>query len=229
MKGLFVVVEGPNCTGKSTAVDAVANAFRAAGWENVEIMKDPSSSPDGYAKRLLEDALLRAGHGEDDISDTVLAMLYTLNRIELYKDIQSLVEDGFVVVCDRWFYSTIAYQGGPDSILPEDLACIQLHCGIKSPDLILHLDVDYPEFMKRRAFRRMETQESKWTDDNWDDHGWAELRRHYARMGQLVGPGKWITVDTTSRPAAMVYGMVTQAVKHWLDQSPEALKAKFAA
>ena len=115
----FIVAEGIDGAGKSTALRAAAARARALGREVVEL-RESGSTPLGERLRAL---ILDPGLGE--IAGWSEACLFTAARVELVRSsIRPALLAGAVVLLDRYYYSTIAYQGfggGLDPRAIEDL------------------------------------------------------------------------------------------------------------
>ncbi len=135
MTGRFVVVEGPDGVGKTTLASLLADRFRSAGMDVLEV-REPGGTPVAEAARnVVLDPKLDA---------TPLAELYLMlaARADLVaRVIRPALEAGRVVVGDRYELSTWAYQVEGRQ-LPHDavLAANRLATGGLSPDVTLVLD-----------------------------------------------------------------------------------------
>ncbi|MCE5296824.1 MAG: dTMP kinase [Euryarchaeota archaeon] len=99
-KGAFIVFEGIDGSGKSTAAKKVFDTLTAEGRE-CELTAEPSGS-------WLGDAVRNANEiGTDDLAE---ALLFMADRAEHTRQIKGWVEEGKVVICDRYYASTLAYQ-----------------------------------------------------------------------------------------------------------------------
>lgn len=137
-KGKFIVLEGVDGCGKTTHAKLLAQWLKANG-HNVLHTKEPSRGQIGV---LLRQYLKKEN---DPLID---ALLFTADRAEhLEKEIRPALEKGEIVVCERYFYSTIAYQvaQGLDKKWLKDLNAFAL-----KPDLTILLDLD-PEISVKRT------------------------------------------------------------------------------
>jgi len=203
-------------------VDVIANTLRRCGVENIQLMDDHTSAPDSFAKQLLESALhnqlLDSNLGEL-ATDVDLAMLYTLNRSYLSADIEALLEDGWWVICDRWYYSTIAYQathagGGGNCVLnPDQVLALQYDLDIIEPDLVIHLDVDSESAYDRGKIRGQRTV----------PHGRTHLdvRRAYLWcMREALDQGvEWAYLNTSHYPVDFNAGSLASFLTQWYSGS----------
>lgn len=143
-KGRFIVFEGLDGSGKSTQIRKTAEELNARG-ESVWITAEPTSSPTGrYIRKILSESL------EKDMY--LQGALFLADRLEHNTDpkdgILKHLADGDTVICDRYYYSSFAYQGtGSDLswLMQMNLSCKQ----IARPDLCIFLDVD-PNTCKNR-------------------------------------------------------------------------------
>ncbi len=107
MQGKFIVIEGLDGTGKTTQLQCVAQALREKGY-TVHTTAEPTGSATGK--------LLRAFLGGRERSTPwAAASLFLADRINHNTDpddgIIKHLSDGDIVLCDRYYYSTFAYQG----------------------------------------------------------------------------------------------------------------------
>jgi dTMP kinase len=132
---VFVTFEGPEGSGKSTAMRAVAKELRAQGREVVET-REPGGGKTGAAVREI---LL---HGED-ISRLTETFLFLADRSNNVKSIiKPALESGAVVLCDRHADSTVVYQGHARGMDLDTLRSLNSTAtdGLK-PDLTILIDL----------------------------------------------------------------------------------------
>ncbi len=148
---MLIVLEGIDGAGTTTQAERLATALDA------HLTREPSDGPVG---RLLRE-MLAGGHAPVD--QTTLALLFAADRADhIQREVAPAIAGGRVVVSDRWYHSSLAYQGAD-----EDRAWIRvLNERARRPDLTLFLEVDPDVAAKRRAdagrdeeiFDRIETQ-----------------------------------------------------------------------
>jgi dTMP kinase len=142
-KGIFIVIEGIDGTGKSTQSKRLAEWFRAQGCE-VVLSREPTDGP--WGKKLRESATTGRLSPDEELE-------YFLNdrREHVETKIKPALADGKVVILDRYYFSTMAYQGarGFDPALirqrNEEFAT--------KPDLLLILDLSVESAHKRIGAR----------------------------------------------------------------------------
>lgn len=105
-QGLFITMEGPDGSGKSTQIDAIKSFFESRG-ERVLVTREPGGTQISEKIRAL---LLDRENAEMD--PMAEALLYAASRAQLVSQvIQPALEEGVHVICDRFVDSSIAYQG----------------------------------------------------------------------------------------------------------------------
>ena len=103
--GLFITLEGPEGSGKSTQSRWMVNGLRRAGYR-VVFLRDPGSTALGRALRRV---LL---HTSGRLSPLAEALLFIGGRVQLVEElIQPALRRGRIVICDRFHDATVAYQG----------------------------------------------------------------------------------------------------------------------
>ncbi|MGE0755874.1 MAG: dTMP kinase [Pirellulaceae bacterium] len=137
--GIFVVFEGIDGAGKTTQIQRLAGALRQLG-EDLVCSREPTG---GYWGRRLRDS---ATSGRMPL-DQELAAFIADRKEHLQDVIQPAVARGAMVIVDRYFYSTIAYQGARGG----DVAAItrEMESFAPIPDIVLLIDID-PELATRR-------------------------------------------------------------------------------
>lgn len=138
LKGLFITFEGLDGCGKSTQMDLLAAALRECGYV-VLVTREPGGTPLGEAIREL---LLDPRH--HGMSSRAEALLYAAARAQLVElVIRPALEDGQVVLCDRYLDSSLAYQGYGRGLGHDDIISLNVWgTDCLFPDLTLFLDLD---------------------------------------------------------------------------------------
>jgi dTMP kinase len=103
-QGLFISIEGIDGAGKSSHIDAMADAFRAQG-RVVTLTREPGGTP--LAEKL---RALVLNDSMDALTEALL--VFAARRDHLQQVIEPALARGDVVVCDRFTDATFAYQGG---------------------------------------------------------------------------------------------------------------------
>ncbi|WP_209435885.1 dTMP kinase [Gallibacterium genomosp. 3] len=153
MKGKFIVLEGLEGAGKTTAKNVVVEKLQQLGINEFVFTREPGGTP--LAEKLRQ--LIKQGEGDEIITDKAeLLMLYAA-RVQLVENvIKPALAQGKWVIGDRHDLSSQAYQGGGRQIDSQLLKTLkQTVLGDFRPDLTLYLDID-PEIGLSRARNRGE-------------------------------------------------------------------------
>ena len=148
----FIVIEGLEGAGKSTAIRHVAQWLRTHDIAQIELTREPGGTP--LAERMR--AIVKEVHSEPLTMQAELLLMYAA-RVQLVETrIKPALAAGYWVLGDRHDLSSQAYQGGGRGI---DAALItqikQAVLGDFAPDLTLYLDID-PAIGLQRARQRGE-------------------------------------------------------------------------
>ena len=147
--GKFIVFEGIDGAGKSTQIEALSLALQQLGIA-VHRTAEPTALDTG---RMLRDAL----GGKTERTPAEMAALFTLDRIAHNKEIGTALAAGKTVICDRYYYSSLAYQG---SLCDYDWVR-RMNCDcpeIRRPDLCVFLDLSPKAALARIAARGEATE-----------------------------------------------------------------------
>lgn len=147
--GFFITLEGGEGAGKSTQIQRLAAALRAASHD-VVVTREPGGSSGAEAIRGL---ILSGGHGFAPVTEALLFSAARLDHLE--KTIRPALARGAIVLCDRFADSTRAYQGASGGADPAILDALEkIAVGSTQPDLTLILDLPAAEGLHRAALRR---------------------------------------------------------------------------
>ena len=152
-RGKFIVFEGLDGSGKGTQISALRDHIRSTGAEAYFTAEPTISSTGG----MIRDAL--GGHLRRDAYE--LSALFLADRIfhnvNPINGIRQYIEKGIDVVCDRYYYSSFAYQGieaDLDWVMKMNLGCNE----ILKPDLCIFLDIDISTGEKRISENRFDRE-----------------------------------------------------------------------
>ncbi|MEY2429531.1 MAG: dTMP kinase [Verrucomicrobiota bacterium] len=151
MKGMFITFEGTEGSGKSTQISLLAEHLRSLGHK-VRTIREPGGTPVG------EEIRHTLKHSADNDAMTFEAELLLMNasRAQLVREvIRPALAAGEIVMCDRFYDSTTAYQGyGRQLDLSVVKAIVDFAVGDTRPDLTLLLVVPYEVSEGRRVARQ---------------------------------------------------------------------------
>jgi dTMP kinase len=150
VSGLFLSFEGGEASGKSVQAQRLAERLRADGREVVSV-REPGSTPVGERVR---DIVL---HAQDiPLAPNAQALLYSTARAQLVRDvIRPALALGKIVIVDRFYDSTLAYQGfGHGADLDQLRAVTDFAVGDTRPVRTLLLDLPVEAAEGRAAGRK---------------------------------------------------------------------------
>jgi dTMP kinase len=164
-KGKFITFEGGEGCGKSTHIDRLVAHLRQNGYQ-VLVAREPGGTNVGEQIRHI----LQYSKQSVAMVPEAELLLFCASRAQLVREvIEPSLDDGHIVICDRFFDSTTVYQGVGRKITPSAVAAINNFAVGKSvPDLTLVIDLD-PRIGLERArgrdlFDRMENQSLEFYD-----------------------------------------------------------------
>ncbi len=177
-KGVFICIEGLDGSGKTTHAHLLTQSLRRREF-NVVYTTEPSRGEIGSFIRT--NILQRKRR----VPSVVEALLFAVDRVDhVEKEIKPALEEGKIVVSDRYVYSSLAYQGaaGLDLKWIEEINRLAL-----PPDLGIYIDVP-PEVVVKRIRRRKSVMENLETQ--------KRVREIYMKF---VENGKLVSVDGNRR------------------------------
>jgi dTMP kinase len=147
MRGRLITLEGPDGSGKTTQLLQLIAWLTAQGYTTLQT-REPGGTRIGECVR---EVLHDPAHTEMDPHTEIL--LYSASRAQLVAEvIRPALEAGTIVLCDRYFDSTYAYQGYGRGLALDDLRRItEFAVQGLTPDLTLYLDVPSEIGLRRRA------------------------------------------------------------------------------
>jgi dTMP kinase len=151
MKGLFITLEGTEGCGKSTQVELLARRLGALG-HRVRTLREPGGTPIGEEIRHT----LKHSHANEAMTAEAELLLMNASRAQLVREvIRPALAAGEIVVCDRFYDSTTAYQGyGRQLDLEKVKTVIHFAVGETRPNLTLFLHVPAEVSAKRLHSRQ---------------------------------------------------------------------------
>ena len=144
----FIVFEGIDGAGKTTQINLLREALEKRGY-SCAVTAEPTDLPSGKAIR-------RALAKEVDSTPLQMAEMFAhdreLHNTDAQVGIEKLLKDGTTVICDRYYYSSLAYQG---TVLGYDtVAALNLdNPNIRTPDICIFLDLTPEKSLQRIGAR----------------------------------------------------------------------------
>jgi dTMP kinase len=193
MKGLFISFEGTEGSGKSTHIELLAKRLRATG-RTVRVLREPGGTPIG------EEIRHTLKHSQQNHAMTPEAELLLMNasRAQLVREtVRPALAANDVVLCDRFYDSTIAYQGyGRQLDLNVVRAVIDFAVGETRPDLTLLLMVPLAVSEARRQNRQPATSPIRDRFEDADRDFFKRVEEGYRSIA-AAEPQRVYSVDST--------------------------------
>ncbi len=191
---MFVTFEGIEGSGKTTQIGLLVDWLRSRGLR-VLVTREPGGTAIGDQIRHI---LLHPTHTEMAAEAEIL--LFSAARAQIVRQvIRPHLEDGWVVVCDRFADSTMAYQGYGQQLPLDDLRQItRFATGGLRPDATIYLDIAVEAGLRRKAQ----------TPEEWNRMEALSLDFHHrVRAGYLTlvseEPQRFLRVDASGAVAAV--------------------------
>ncbi len=204
---MFITLEGPEGSGKSSQLPDLAEFLRGQGWD-VLTTREPGGTPIGDQIRQI---LMRLDNQE--LHPRTEILLFLASRAQLVEQvIKPALREGKLVLSDRFGDSTLAYQGYGHGI---DLATLRAMLAFATdnlkPDLTLLLDVDVEIGLQRKR------KEDEWNRlDAYELAFHQRVREGYHELCRQE-PERWRVIDAM-QPKEAVQIALRQAVMQFLQE-----------
>lgn len=148
-KGLFITFEGGEACGKTTQIKLLKEYISSLpNKDDFVFVREPGGCP--FAEKI---RTLLLEKGDDAPLPMTELLLFCASRVEnVYKNIIPALNEGKIVIADRFYDSTIAYQGFARNVMPpqEILKLTKTIIGDLTPDLTFYLKLSPQEGFKRK-------------------------------------------------------------------------------
>ncbi len=203
MKGMFITFEGIEGSGKSTQIVLLAN-YLAAHAKAVTLTREPGGTDIGdQVRKILLDPANKALDPKAEL------LLYAAARAQHLEElIRPELEDGKVVLCDRFSDATIAYQGYGRGLDVEMIRVLDkiVTAGLR-PDLTVLLDIDAAAGLARARGRNSSRgldAEARFENEDLAFH--RRVREGYLALAKQE-PGRFRIVDASPAPEMIQNGI----------------------
>ncbi|ANQ22066.1 dTMP kinase [Vibrio natriegens] len=208
MKANFIVIEGLEGAGKSTAIQTVLDTLKTAGIKNIVNTREPGGTP--LAEKMR--ALVKEEHEGEELQDMTELLLLYAARVQLVENvIKPALANGQWVVGDRHDMSSQAYQGGGrqiDASLMKNLRDTTL--GDFKPALTLYMDID-PRIGLERARGRGELDRIEKMDISF-------FERTRERYLDIANSDPSVVVINAEQSIEKVSHDIQEALNEWLSR-----------
>jgi dTMP kinase len=195
MNGLLITFEGTEGSGKSTQIEILAGRLRNLGHA-VRLLREPGGTPIGEEIRHT----LKQSDANHAMTAETELLLMNASRAQLVREvIRPALASGAIVLCDRFYDSTIAYQGhgrGLDiAMVRQTIACA---VGGTRPDLTLLLMVPVEISEARRHARLLPGLDNVRDRMEEADRNFFQRVEEGYKMLAAAEPGRVRTIDATA-------------------------------
>jgi len=195
---LFITLEGPEGTGKSTQARLLARRLRREGYETV-LTREPGGTPIG---RRIREVILAPDH-RAMCPETELGLYFSDRAQHLREVVWPALSEGKIVVSDRFTDSTLAYQGyGRGLSLGLIRRLDRIMTGGFRPDVTVLLDLAAEKGLSRARRRNREKEsfrrEGRFEIEALEFH--ERVRRGYLTLARRE-PGRFVLVPVEGAPA----------------------------
>lgn len=199
MRGIFITIEGPEGSGKSTHSKLLCDFLRRRGYRVLHTREPGGTRISEAIRKIL---LNKNNKGMSDICEL---FLFLAARAQIVDEIiRPALKKGYVVVCDRFHDATLAYQGygaGLDLKLIEEMGKLATK-GLK-PDLTVLLDVETKRGLRRAGVKdRIEVKSLEFH---------KRVRGGYLALAERE-PERIKVIPTTDVKVSEVQDMVRRAI-----------------
>ena len=186
---MFITLEGPEGSGKTTAVEAAVKALEEKGYEIVRT-REPGGTP--IAEQIRNVILDKANTKMDPRTE---ALLYAASRRQhLVEKVWPALKEGKIVICDRYLDSSLAYQGGARGLGVDEILNINLFATENTwPDLTLLFDIK-PEIGLARIASNASREVNRLDLEKLDFHN--KVRDTFLALAKRY-PDRYVIIDAS--------------------------------
>ena len=187
---MFITLEGPEGSGKTSHIPPLVEYLREKGYIVFSTREPGGTSIGEQIRDVIHDLKNVEMHPRTE------TLLYQAARAQIVEQvIKPRLKDGEIVISDRYYDSTIAYQGyGHQQDLEQVRQLVKYATGGLVPDLTILLDLDVEVGLQRKKQNNAE-----W--NRMDDHQvdfYQRVRKGYHEMAKAE-PNRWVVVDAEQK------------------------------
>ena len=186
---MFITLEGPEGSGKTTAVEAAVRKLQEMGYEIVRT-REPGGTP--IAEQIRNVILDKGNTAMDPRTE---ALLYAASRRQhLVEKVWPALKEGKIVICDRYLDSSLAYQGGARGLGVDNILNINLFATENTwPDLTLLFDIK-PELGLARISANADREVNRLDLEKLDFHN--KVRDTFLDLAKKY-PDRFVIIDAS--------------------------------
>ena len=193
---LFITLEGPEGSGKTSAINKVKEILESEGHQIV-MTREPGGT--NISEQIREVILNKENTSMDPRTE---ALLYAASRRQhLVEKIWPSVKEGKIVICDRYLDSSLAYQGFARNLGVEDILRINMYATENTfPDLTLLFDLD-PEIGLGRINADKNREVNRLDLEKLSFH--KAVREGYLKLAKMY-PERFVIIDASKSKEEVV-------------------------
>ena len=186
---MFITLEGPEGSGKTTAVKAAVAKLQELGYQVVQT-REPGGTP--IAEQIRNVILDKANTKMDPRTE---ALLYTASRRQhLVEKVWPAIKEGKIVICDRYLDSSLAYQGGARGLGVDNILNVNLFATENTyPDLTLLFDIK-PELGLERIAKNSNREVNRLDLEKIEFHN--KVRQTFLDLSKRY-PDRYVVIDAS--------------------------------
>lgn len=186
---MFITLEGPEGSGKTTAVESAVKKLQEMGYEIVRT-REPGGTP---ISEQIRNVILDKGNTAMD--GRTEALLYAASRRQhLVEKVWPALKEGKIVICDRYLDSSLAYQGGARGLGIDEILNINLFATENTwPDLTLLFDIK-PEIGLARINANANREVNRLDLEKIDFHN--KVRESFLLLAKRF-PDRFVIIDAS--------------------------------
>jgi dTMP kinase len=200
---MFITLEGPDGSGKTSQMAGLAEFLKDQGYDLIATREPGGTEIGDQIRKVLFNLDNKAMNPRTEI------LLFQSSRAQIVEEvIRPALNAGKVVLCDRYADSTFAYQGYGHGVEMNTLReIVQFATGGLTPDLTLFLDVEASEGLKRR------NKGGDW--NRLDDYSLDFHRRVRAGYAEMIAaePERWVVIDAARKPEQVAKDLQAAALE----------------
>ena len=197
-KGIFISFEGPDGCGKTTQINLFADYLKSQGYD-VVLTREPGGTP--ISEKIRNIILDPANKEESPVTE---ALLYAASRAQhVAEKIKPALENGSVVLCDRFVDSSIAYQAYARGLGEDVIRINEFAVQSCMPKITFFLDLD-PAIGQQRQIKRGKL-------DRLEQEGLDLQNKVYAAYKDLLikFPDRYHRIDANRDPQEVIKDIIS--------------------
>ena len=186
---MFITLEGPEGSGKTTAIQKAVDTLTQMGYEIIRT-REPGGTE--IAEQIRNVILDKANTNMDPRTE---ALLYAASRRQhLVEKVWPALKEGKIVICDRYLDSSLAYQGGARGLGVDNVLNINLFATENTwPDLTLLFDID-PSIGLARISKNADREVNRLDLEKLEFHN--KVRNTFLELAKMF-PDRYVIIDAS--------------------------------